>query len=221
MKYYTFHVDDSGAIEDSDDTIVNGESIVVCKMYDDPEFNTLNDILHSLNDYIINEKVLNILKGSNTTPYELRKAEVLRKEKTLGFLKMYKSYDYYSLTFLDDYETERYKWINFEKSEIYAISNKEERFKILSHLQTLDYIKQNGERSGNYSFESRKVVFGKQFNFEIDMFKIPLYSWGHYISERLMNKLIDADITGVGFADGKEKLGKVWKPYFPEIEFGV
>lgn len=221
MKYYTFHVNDSGAVEDTDDRTINGESVVVCKMYDDPEFNTLNDILHSLNDYIINEKILTIIKAGNAVRYTVQRAKVLRKEKVLGFLKVFKSYNYYKLSFIEDRESEYYSWIDFEKSEIYAVNKNEERFKIHSHGETLDYINQNKHRSIGYSFESRKVVFGKQFNSEVDMFKIPIYSWGHYISERLMNKLIDAGITGIGFAYGKDSLGEVWKPYFPEIEFGV
>lgn len=48
MKYYTFHIDDSGAIEDIDEKSINQEKTLFCKMYDDNEFNKLNDILYSL-----------------------------------------------------------------------------------------------------------------------------------------------------------------------------
>ena len=58
MKYYTIHINDSGAIEDTEKTSINGENTLICKMYDDPEFNKLNDILHSLSSYILNEKAL-------------------------------------------------------------------------------------------------------------------------------------------------------------------
>jgi hypothetical protein len=40
-----------------------------------------------------------------------------------------------------------------------------------------------------------------------------------YISERLKSKLEEAKITDLRFAESKDKLGKVWKPHFPIIEF--
>jgi hypothetical protein len=221
MRYYTFHIDDSGAIKDIDERKSNGESITLCKMYDDPEFNKLNDILHvSGNQLIINEKAFSIFKESNIIPYNLRSAKVLRKEKKLRFLKMYRSYNYYELTFLDNHATECYEWIDFEKSEIFAISNLKGKFKIYSHQETLDLIKLNRlNLKESHSFEAIKIVFGKNFNTKIDLFNIRLYSSGNYISERLKNKLINAGISDVDFAYGKEKLGEMWKPLFPVIEF--
>lgn len=64
MQYYTFHIDDSGAIEDVDEKVINGSPSLICKMSDNDEFNNLNDILHSLYDYILNEKALRIFKNS-------------------------------------------------------------------------------------------------------------------------------------------------------------
>jgi len=220
MTYYTFHIDDSGAIEDIDYKKVNGQTVPVCKMYDDNDFNNLNDILHSLDDYILNEKALNIFKESNTIKYDLTKAVVLRKEKLLGFLKKNKSYEYFQLTFPDKYATECYNWIDFDKSEIFATDNDGEKFKIESHQQKLDLISENkSDSKTSYSFETKKVVFGKNFDFEIDFFKIPLYSTGEYISERFKNKMEKAKITDIGFAERKEQLNKVWQPMFPIIEF--
>jgi hypothetical protein len=220
MTYYTFHIDDSGAIEDVDEKNVNGKNIPVCKIYDDDEFNKLNDILHSLNDYILNEKALNIFKESKTIPYELRNAKVLRKEKILGFFKKSKSYDYFELTFSDKNTSECYNWIDFEKSEIVATDNTESEFKIKSHQHKLDLIAENKSDSDKkYSFDAKKVVFGKNFDSEIDLFKIPHYSWGIYVSKRFKKKLELAKITEIRFAENKEELGKVWKPHFPIIEF--
>jgi hypothetical protein len=62
MKYYILNINDSGAIEDSEENIVDGLKSLKCKIYDDDEFNSLNDILHSLDDYIINEKTLKLFK---------------------------------------------------------------------------------------------------------------------------------------------------------------
>lgn len=220
MIYYTFHIDDSGAIEDVDETSENGKTSLICKMYDDDEFNKLNDILYSLYDYILNKKTLEIFKRSKTIPYEVRNAQVLRKEKTFGFLKMNKSYEYYQLNFRNNNLDECYSWINFEKSEINAIDKSNNSFKIQSHQQTLELIEQNkSDSKSSYNFVTKKVVFGKTFDSEIDLFKIPLYSWGVYVSERLKNELENAKITDIGFAESKEKLGVVWKPNFPLIEF--
>ena len=220
MTYYTFHIDDSGAIEDIDYKNINGKIIPICKMYDDNDFNKLNDILHSMNEYILNEKALNIFKESKTIEYDLSVAKVLRKEKLFGFLKKNKSYEYFQLTFPDEYADACYNWIDFEKSEIFATDENGETTKITSHKQELKLIAENkSESERRYSFETKKVVFGKNFDYEIDFFKIPYYSWGTYVSERLKNKLENAKITDIRFAKNKEKLGKMWKPHFPIIEF--
>ena len=220
MKYYTIHINDSGAIDDIDETYINGEKTLICKMYDDPEFNKLNDILHSLRDFILNAKALNIFKESNTISYKLHKAKVLRKEKMFGFLKKYKAYDFYELAFPKECTEECYQWIDFKKSEVFAISNLQEKLKINSHQDKLDFIAINKLRSGqSYSFKTDKIVFGKNFNSEIDLFRIPHYSWGVYVSQRLKNKLENAQISDIGFAEDKEKLGIMWKPEFPIIEF--
>lgn len=220
MIYYTFHVNDSGAIEDLDEKRINGEVTLVCKMYDDEEFNKLNDILHSLNDYILNRKALELFKECHTIPYEVRIAKVLRKEKAIGFIKMNKSYEYFHLEFPNDKLDDCYEWIDFDQSEILAKDNFENSLKIQSHEHTLELIRKNRLESDlRYSFAANKVVFDKNFNAEIDLFKIPPYSWGVYVSERFKNKMEAAQITDIGFADSKEKLGKVWKPHFPIIEF--
>jgi hypothetical protein len=220
MKYYTIHINDSGAIDDIDETYINGEKTLICKMYDDSQFNKLNDILHSLRDYILNAKALNIFKESKTISYKLHNAKVLRKEKMFGFLKKYKSYDFYELAFPAECAEECYQWIDFKKSEVFAISNLQEKLKINSHQEKLDFIATNKLGSSqSYSFETVKIVFGKNFNSEIDLFKIPHYSWGVYVSDRLKSKLENAQISDIGFAENKEQLGIMWKPEFPIIEF--
>tara|TARA_B110000902_G_C14037546_1_gene486486 strand:- start:57 stop:725 length:669 start_codon:yes stop_codon:yes gene_type:complete len=220
MKYYIFNVDDSGAIEHFDEKSPNGKNIPICRMYDDPDFNNLNDILHSMNEFIVTERTLDIFKQSKTIPYEIRKARVIRKEKNFGLFKTQKSYNYYELFFPDLGAEKCYEWIDFNKSEVYAIDKSERKLKIESHQQKLNLIKENKSSSTNkYTFESIKIVFGKNFDSEIDFFKIPLYSWGEYVSERLKDKLQKAKITDIGFAYDKEQLGIMWKPNYPIIEF--
>ena len=196
------------------------EKVAICKMYDDPDFNALNDILHSTGEFIVNDRVLNILKESKLIPYKLLDAKVLRKEKLLGILKKNKPYSYYELSFSDDDAIQCYDWIDFKKSEIFAIDSSGKNIKIYSHDEKLNFIAINKSNSGEkFSFKSIKIVFGKNFDSEIDLFKIPHYSWGVYVSERLKIKLLDAQISDIGFAENKEPLGEVWKPNFPEIEF--
>lgn len=220
MKYFTFHVNDSGAIEDIDYKYIHGEKVAVCKMYNDPDFNTLNDILHSTGEFLVNERALNILKGSKLIPHNLQDAQVLRKEKVLGIFKIFKAYKYYELSFSDADTTQCYEWIDFHKSEIFAIDYSGKKNKIYSHKEKLDFIEINKSNSDEkYSFETIKIVFGKNFNPEIDFFAIPYYSWGYYISDRLRTQLLSAHITDIGFAENTEPLGEVWKPHFPKIEF--
>jgi len=222
MQYYTFHIGDSGAIETINEKVTDGKTSLICEIYNDNEFNKLNDILHSLYDYILNEHALNIFKNSKTPPFELKPAKVLRKEKKFIFLKRSKSYNYYNISFSDNKTAKYYNWIDFNKSDIVAIDNHKKRFKIQSHKHTLDLINENKSNSEiSYLFETKKVVFGKNFDSEIDLFKIPLYSSGTYVSNRLKNRLEETNITDVIFVDSKNESGRIWKPLFPIIEFNL
>lgn len=87
MKYYTLHIKDSGAIEESDEKIIDNQKTFICKIYDDYEFNSLNDILHSTNDYVINERVLKLFQNSNIIPYDIFPVIVKRKERIIGSIK--------------------------------------------------------------------------------------------------------------------------------------
>ena len=244
MKYYTFHVKDSGAIKELEQRKLSGVNTTYCKIYDDPLFNNLNDILHSTKDYILNSKALEVFELSNTLPYTLQNAIVLRKEKFLSFFKRYKSYQYFELTLSDNiYNSFCYDWIDFEKSEVFAIEeNTKSKQKIYNHKETLEMIKNNSpnwekrqeilksnlkkelkkkelDKYKSYSIEAKKIVFGTGFDACIDLFNIPLYSWGVYVSERFKTKCIQSKINDVGFGESKEDLGIVWKPKFPVIEF--
>lgn len=143
MKYYIFNVEDTGAIEHFDEKSPNGENIPICRLYDDPNFNNLNDILHSMNEFIVTKRTLDIFKLSKTIPYQIRKAKVIRKEKILGFFNVLKSYNYFELFFPDLGAEQCYEWIDFDKSEIYAVDQSERKIKIQSHEQNLNLIKEN------------------------------------------------------------------------------
>jgi hypothetical protein len=242
MKYYILSINDSGAIEDSEENIVDGLKSLKCKIYDDDEFNSLNDILHSLDDYIINEKTLKLFKKSIVIPFELTPTIVTRKESKFGIFNSAKSYNYVQLKIKKPNDLFCYNWIDFEKSEIKIIKNGVECGKLNSHQETLNLIKDNYkinsalieienldisdkekiEKSKGLktsSWITKKIVFNKSFDYSVDLFEIPFYSWGTYISERLKISLITNNITDIGFAETKEELGIVWKPHFPVIEF--
>ena len=242
MKYYTIHINDSGAIEDLNETIINNKSTLVCKIYDDKEFNKLNDILHSTDDYIMNNEALKIFSKCNLIPYKLKSAVVKRIEYKLGFLKTTKRYDYTQLKIEESKNLHCYNWINFDKSEIIVTKGNEVVYKLKSHQNLLQLIEKNGnitsqinniyelnisekekkERTENlktYDWNVKRIVFNNNFDYSIDLFKIPLYSWGTYISDKMKNLLISSKITDIDFAEIKEELGIVWKPHFPIIEF--
>ncbi len=223
MTYYTFHLNDSGALEYETEVEKGNTKILVCEMYDGDEFNKLNDILFSthFNGYVLNNKALNIFKELNLPKYSILSASVKRKEKLFNIIPTTKKYKYNYLKF-DKKDFERfYEWIDFEKSEIWVTKSKKEFKKLESHQERLDFIKQNAELkySESYSFLSKKIVFKSSFDREIDMFKIPFYSSGVYISERFFNKIKASQLTDVLFAKSKDDIGKVWKSSFLIIEF--
>lgn len=222
MKYYTFHIDDSGAIEDHDEKIINGRKTLICRMYDDPEFNSLNNILHSLDDYIMDDRALSLFKKSSIIPYDITPVIVKRKEKQLGFININKSYKYNLLKIHTPHDLYCYDWINFNESNITVFKGKDEIGNLSSHEQLLNLIAENHEISSyenGYSWETKTIVFNKRFDHTVDLFAIPFYSWGIYVSERFKELLVTNNITHIGFAETKEELGKVWKPHFPDIRF--
>ncbi|SHI83660.1 hypothetical protein [Flavobacterium terrae] len=242
MKYYTLHIKDSGAIEDYDEKIINGQKTHICKIYDDVEFNSLNDILHTTDEYVVNEKTLKLFQKSNIIPYDLFPAIVKRKEKILGPIKTTKSYEYFKVSLLEPKDLVCYNWINFNKSEIKVLKDGIEVCNLSSHEELFIYIEENKkiskqineihslkisdkekrEKTKNlktFFFETKSITFNNNFDSSIDMFKIPFYSWGTYVSERFMNLLLENKISDIGFAVSQKELGNVWKPYFPIIKF--
>ena len=242
MKYFTIHINDSGAIEDSDEQDINGQRTLICKLYDDEEFNSLNDILHSLADYILNDRTLSLFEQSKVIPYELTPVIVKRNEVKFGLFKSLRSYSYNQLKIKEPKDLHCYNWINFKKSEINILKGEVLIEKLSSHEDLLKYIDENYKISSRinefyslkiptkekeektkelqtFSWETKKIVFNNEFDSSIDVFKIPFYSWGTYISQRFKDLLLKKNIADIGFAETKEDLGKVWKPHFPVIEF--
>lgn len=242
MKYNTLHINDSGAIEDSDESIADGKKTLISKMYNDSEFNQLNDILHSTDDYIMNKKALQLFLESEIIPFEIRDVIVRRKESKFGILKKYRNHEYKLLRILQPQNLICYQWINYATSQITIKKGEAEIGKLESHANLLKLISENQqitqqvnkiyssnlstlekeETSKNlksYSWETKKIIISKRFDQSVDLFKIPFYSWGTYISERLKEKLIMNNIKDIRFAETNNELGPVWKQHYPTIEF--
>lgn len=238
MKYYTLHIKDSGAIEER----TKETKPVTYNMYDDHEFNSLNDILHSLDDYILNEKALKIFQKSKTVSFDVDPIVVNRKEQILRLFKLKKSYAYYHLSFREEINMECYKWIDFGKSEIKLLKGKVEIGKLCSHEVLIESIiknkkissqineifsmkiseKEKKKRSENlktYELQVKKIVFNRQFDSSIDLFRLPHYSWGTYVSERLKKLLEQNNITDLEFAETNEELGTVWRAHYPILKY--
>lgn len=244
MKYYTLHISDSGAIENFEQKIISGKATTVCEMYDDREFNSLNDMLHSTKDYIMNAKTYSLFEQSKIIPYDIRPVILKRTERMLGLIKIKKSYEYKHLKIHKPKDLFCYDWINFGESEINILRDKDKVGELVSHEELLKHIDENHKISSKinqiysltisdyekkqqtkdlkaFSFETKTIVFNKKFDSSIDLFEIPYYSWGTYVSERFKQLMQDNGITDIAFAETKEELGKVWKPYFPNIRFEV
>ena len=114
-----------------------------------------------------------------------------------------------------------YDWIDFDKSDIWVTKAKKDHKKLESHQERLDFINQNRnlDYSESFSFVAKKVVFNDNFDDVIDLFQIPFYSSGIYVSKRFFDSINENKLTDVAFGRTKDDIGIVWKPYFPIIEF--
>jgi len=220
--YYTFHVNDSGALEYEEEKLIKNSKSLVCKMYDDIEFNSLNDVLFSTYNegIVINDKALELLQKLNLPDYELIKAFVKRKENFLG-VKITKKYPYNYIKFGSTSFDRFYSWIDFKKSDVIVTKAKLEFKKLKSHNERLDFIKQNKnlDYSEGYSFKTNRIVFSECFDKSIDLFQIPFYSLGVYVSDRFRDKIRKNEISDIIFSKTRNDINEIWKPDFPEIEF--
>ena len=115
MAYKVLIVDDKGAVNftadyfdlpfttnsyisylENNGQFENNIPPVIFEMYDDPDFNSVTDFLHSLENYIINDKVKSVLSNFNLPPHKFIPADVFRKERKFMFKKNVKySYNWF------------------------------------------------------------------------------------------------------------------------------
>ena len=244
MKYYSFHIDDSGALEFSDHILINGTKTLVGNIYDDPEFNQLNDILHSTDKFVINDKTLELWKSCNIAEHEIHPALIKRIKRLLGPLGFSMKFKYSQVELLSKNNLNSYKWIDYSKSHILRIENKTSTGNIVQSYNEMQDIWEDNIRSREIiqniykddslslkqkEAESDKVdttywstemiTFGKQFNDEIDIFRIPHFSYGTYVSERFKNLMEGNQISDIRFNDRISRLGKPWRKHYPIIHF--
>ena len=182
------------------------EDIVDLKlnMYNDKEFNKLNDFLFGPISLIISDRIKNLLQDFYIPTHKYKRVKVVRKE-FIGFIKKEYSYNWLILDNKNLYELQNL--IDFEKSIINVVDD-EDNIDSTRTIRSLDDIKKITSQNkiiGNYtdkihqnktiSKEERriqideyckinktygwvadKIVLNKNFDYNIDIFKIPTFS---------------------------------------------
>ncbi|MCF6133087.1 hypothetical protein [Flavobacterium wongokense] len=197
------------------------------KLYKEKEFNSVNDFVHSVYDFIINDKVKNILEKYNLPIHDFVPVEVYRKEKTLFNSKLVR-YEYHWFNHNADNISNYYDYIDFSKSEIGFSRNEniidlkinsisdiysiKESNKIITseinelyktHLGETSIINKMIREKDLYaiSWRAEKIVFKENFDKELDLFSLPLFSSRTYISPRLKEALIENQVKDILFKE--------------------
>lgn len=215
MQYQCLLINDSGSVEFSDRFLDNAKPsanellrnaernfeieapVLDFDMYDDPEFNQVNDILHAPTNLIINDRTKAIFESFKLPDHKCGRAKVFRVDKTLFFLKTKRELDYHWLYFSKTYWERLYAHIDFEQSEIEVY---EDNSLMDIRITSLEDV-YNLRKSERYlKLTSKKIVLN-DFDSGIDIFKLPLFSWMTYVSSRLRDKLLEQKITDIKFVD--------------------
>jgi hypothetical protein len=197
------------------------------KLYKEKEFNAINDFVHSLNDFVVNDKVKKILQNHKLPNHDFVSTDVYRKEKKL-FLKKLVKYNYHWFNFDCKYISNYYDCIDFSKSEIiYSKNEKVIDLKINSFSELLAVINANQTISSEInklykihstnkalvdeiilekdlfviSWRAEKIVLNESFDRELDLFSLPIFSSKTYISRRLKEALISESVTDIFFKE--------------------
>ncbi|ESU20211.1 hypothetical protein FEDK69T_30260 [Flavobacterium enshiense DK69] len=195
------------------------------KLYKEKEFNSLNDFVHSLYNFIINDKVKAILDKHKLPNHDYLPAQVFRKEKTLLFKKLV-GYNYYWFNYDCEHISDYYEHIDFEKSEITFFRNEKNIDLKINSISDLHSIRASNKLISNeinelyklypnkqsliqkfikekdlftVSWRTEKIVLKDSFDIELDLFSLPLFSFKTYVSPRLKKALIDENIKDIFF----------------------
>lgn len=228
MHYQCLIIRDSGAVEFTDRFLHNAKPsayevrtnaendfqfnppVLEFEMYDDPEFNQINDILHAPTDLIINDRTKAIFESFKLPEHKFGKARVSRVDKRILFWKMKKEYEYHWLYFNKTSLDQLYDHIDFKGSDIEVYEGKN---RINVTIERLDDILKLKRSERYYKWKFNKIALGN-FDLDIDIFTLPLVSWMTYVSDRLRNKLLEEGISDIKFVDTgvKSRLEAVQNP---------
>ena len=197
------------------------------KLYNEKEFNSLNDFVHSLEDYIINEKVKIILQQHKLPYHEFVPAEVIREEKKL-FTKKLVSYNYHWFNFDCQHISDYYDYIDFSKSEITYSKNRNnieleinsiaDLYKVRNSNRLISaeinalyknypndesYINETIQEKDLFgvSWRAEKIVLNGSFDKGLDLFSLPIFSSRTYISPKLKEAFLRQNVSDVFFKE--------------------
>jgi hypothetical protein len=208
-KYFTIHVNDESSAEFPENydwekpnsASANMEYIrdhkkfpefvpdLVQEIYDDNEFNKINDFVFSpIDKYCISKKVKDILTQFNLPEHKFYPVKVFEPgKKLLGLFKKRKRVkeEYFAFHYDCQYISNTDKFIDFERTKI-----------------TKD----------NLGIEqSNEVFFNDKFDHSLDLFEIK-FSWMTYVSEELKNKFLEAGVTSIEFSEINDRQYLVKRP---------
>lgn len=244
MKLEVILINDTGAVEFTDNYFDNSYTHktfladlkvkskfpdikfnIDLKMYDDNEFNSLNDIIHAPINFIVNDKVKSILQKHNLPAHVFLPAKISRKEKSL-IIKKTKTYEYNWFCFDCEHIENYYNYIDFEKSKITFFKGKDiinMNVRNIADIYTIiqeNYLlsdkinaiykdkslndKQKSEKSLEFqtvSWVADSITLNNKFPKDIDIFNLPLFSWMTFVSDKMKTSLINENISDIKFIE--------------------
>lgn len=208
-KYYVLEVDDKSATEYPNsykwDDPHSGSAlrqyihdnrdfpswtpILEQEIYDDPEFNKLNDFIYGpIEKFCVSRRVKELLEQFNLPKHKFHPVTVYRPEmKFFGLVKGRKKIEveYFAFHFDCHYISDTKHYIDFTKTKT-----------------TKDFLGID---------QTNEIFFNESFDTSLDLFQIQM-SWMTYVSEELMLKLKEINVTGAIFSNINERQYKVSRP---------
>lgn len=197
------------------------------KLYNEKEFNSINDFVHSLEDFIVSDKVKTILQNHKLPNHDFVPVEVLREERKL-FSKKLVRYNYHWFNFDGESISDYHDFIDFSKSEIVYSKNKKFIDLEINSIADLNVVRKSNQlisaeinalyksNQDNESYinevikekdlfvvswRAEKIVLKENFDKGLDLFSLPIFSSRTYVSPRLKKALLQQDVTDVFFKE--------------------
>ncbi len=205
------------------------------RIYDDVEFNRLNDFIFSPIEHLcISEKAKNIIELCSLPEHRFFNVDVYMPKKRnkvdANYYALHYDFTYIQNDILGmiDYEKSNIR-IKTKAGEYHLVRDRKDVENLPIHNKTISEMisklsetaklreknqKQISTLSEEYwSFEQvDKIYFNRSFNFSMDLFQIPYFSWMIYISDKLKEELERNRITGITFSIPGNKQYLVHRP---------